>query len=66
MPKLKTHKGTAKRVKITKTGKLLRRRAFGNHLLTKKSKSRKRVIKTEAQITGKLAKNLKRAIGASS
>lgn len=64
MPKLKTHKGTAKRVKITKTGKLLRRRAFGSHLLAKKSKSRKRVIKTEAEITGKIAKNIKRAIGA--
>lgn len=66
MPKLKTHKGTAKRVRITKTGKLLRRRAFGNHLLSKKSKSRKRVIKTEATITGKIAKNIRRAIGASS
>ncbi len=66
MPKLKTHKGTAKRVRITKTGKVLRSRAFGNHLLTKKSKSRKRVIKTEAAITGKIAKNIKRAIGASS
>lgn len=64
MPKMKTHKGTAKRVKITKTGKLLRRRAFGNHLLSKKSKSRKRVINTEAAITGKMAKNIKRALGA--
>lgn len=63
MPKLKTHKGTAKRVKITKTGKLLRNRAFGNHLLSKKSKSRKRVIKTEAVVTGKQARNIKRAIG---
>lgn len=66
MPKLKTHKGTAKRVRITKTGKVLRSRAFGNHLLSKKSKSRKRVIKTEAAITGKFARNIKRAIGASS
>lgn len=64
MPKMKTHKGTAKRVKVTKTGKLLRRRAFGSHLLAKKSKSRKRVIKTEAAITGSLAKNIKRAMGA--
>ncbi len=64
MPKLKTHKGTAKRVKITKTGKLLRRRAFGSHLLAKKSKSRKRVIGTEATISGKQARNIKRAIGA--
>lgn len=63
---MKTHKGTAKRVKITKTGKLLRSRAFGSHLLAKKSKSRKRVIKTEAVITGKTARNIKRAIGANS
>ena len=44
MPKLKTHKGTAKRIKLTSTGKLTRRRAFGSHLLAKKSKSRKRAI----------------------
>jgi large subunit ribosomal protein L35 len=66
MPKLKTHKGTAKRVKLTRTGKLLRRRAFGSHLLAKKSKSRKRTIKTDAVISGALAKNIKRVIGAGS
>lgn len=63
MPKMKTHKGTAKRVKLTSTGKLTRRRAFGSHLLAKKSKSRKRAINTSATITGSLAKNVKRALG---
>jgi large subunit ribosomal protein L35 len=63
MPKMKTHKGTAKRVKLTSTGKLTRRRAFGNHLLAKKSKSRKRAINTSATITGSIAKNVKRALG---
>lgn len=63
MPKLKTHKATAKRVKITGSGKLVRERAFGNHMLSKKSKSRKRNINTPATITGKTAKNLKRALG---
>jgi len=63
MPKLKTHKGTAKRMKITGTGKVLRRRAFGTHLLAKKSKSRKRAIKTTATVTGAMAKNVKRALG---
>ena len=63
MPKLKTHKGTAKRIKITGTGKLVRERAFGNHILAKKSKSRKRNIKTPAQINGKIAKNIKTALG---
>lgn len=63
MPKLKTHKGTAKRIKLTSTGKLTRRRAAGNHLLAKKSKSRKRAINQAATITGKMAKNAKRALG---
>jgi len=63
MPKIKTHKGTAKRIKITSTGKLTRRRAFGNHMLAKKSKSRKRAIHTTATVTGATAKNVKRALG---
>ena len=63
MPKMKTHKGTAKRVKITGTGKITRRRAFGAHLLAKKSKSRKRAINTTALVTGGVAKNIKRALG---
>lgn len=64
MPKLKTHKGTAKRVKLTKNGKLLRERAFGTHFLEKKSASRKRVIGTTSGIQGSIRKNLKRALGA--
>lgn len=64
MPKLKTHKGTAKRVRITRTGKIMRDRAFGNHILAKKSKARKRNIKTAALIRGKIAKNVKTALGA--
>lgn len=63
MPKLKTHKGTAKRIKISGTGKLIRERAFGNHILAKKSKSRKRNMKTAAVIQGKIAKNVKSALG---
>ena len=63
MPKLKTHKGTAKRVKITATGKVTRRRASGGHLLAKKSKSRKRAINTTGVVTGSMAKNIKRALG---
>lgn len=63
MPKLKTHKGTAKRMKLTGSGKVTRRRAFGTHLLAKKSKSRKRAIKTSATVTGAMAKNVKRALG---
>ena len=63
MPKLKTHKGTAKRVKLTSTGKITRRRAFKGHMLAKKSKSRKRAINTTAVIKGSMKKNIKRALG---
>lgn len=63
MPKLKTHKGTAKRISVTGTGKLMRSRAFGNHMLSKKSKSRKRAIKTTAVVRGAMAQNVRRALG---
>jgi large subunit ribosomal protein L35 len=42
MPKLKTHKGAAKRFKKTGTGKIKRRHAFARHILTSKSRTRKR------------------------
>ena len=63
MPKLKTHKGTAKRVKLTSTGKITRRRVFKGHMLAKKSKSRKRAINTTAVVKGGMEKNIKRALG---
>ncbi len=63
MPKMKTHKGTAKRIKVTGSGKVIRERAFGNHILAKKSKARKRNIKTSAKMNGKIKKNIKRALG---
>jgi len=63
MPKLKTHKGTAKRIKITGSGKIVRERAFGNHILAKKSKARKRNMKTAAVVDGTISKNIKRALG---
>lgn len=63
MPKLKTHKGTAKRIKRTSTGKLTRLNAFGGHFLAKKSKSRKRAIGTASTVKGSMAKNVKRALG---
>lgn len=63
MPKLKTHRGTAKRIKLSATGKLMRRRANGSHFLEKKSAGRKRVIATKAVVKGATARTLKRALG---
>lgn len=42
--KLKTHKGAAKRFKITATGKVRRHHAFARHILTKKAAGRKRKL----------------------
>jgi large subunit ribosomal protein L35 len=44
MPKLKTHKGAAKRFKKTGTGKIKRSHAFARHILTSKAKKRKRQL----------------------
>lgn len=63
MPKLKTHRGTAKRIRVTPRGKLIRGRANAVHFNEKKSESRKRTIATKAQVTGSIARNLKRALG---
>jgi len=42
--KLKTHKGAAKRFKVTGTGKVTRHKAFARHILTKKAAGRKRQL----------------------
>ena len=42
MPKMKTKSGAKKRFKLTSTGKVKRKHAFHNHILTKKHKKRKR------------------------
>ncbi|OVE78733.1 50S ribosomal protein L35 [bacterium G20] len=63
MPKLKTHSGTKKRVRITKTGKVVRRHASGNHFLEKKSAARKRNFAGVEIVSGKQAKNMRRKLG---
>ncbi len=50
MPKLKTHRGAAKRLRVTAAGKIKRSKAFGRHILTKKSSKRKRNLKQSTLI----------------
>ena len=45
MPKIKTKKGALKRFKRTGSGKLLRNKAFASHIMTKKSRKRKRDLR---------------------
>jgi large subunit ribosomal protein L35 len=44
MPKLKTHKGASKRFKKTGTGQVMRHHAFARHILTSKTRGRKRKL----------------------
>lgn len=63
MPKLKTHSGTKDRIKVTKNGKVLRRKSMGNHFLQKKSSSRKRDLDGLKNVTGKFKNTIKKQLG---
>jgi len=63
MPKMKTHRGAAKRFKVTGTGKIMRRKAGMNHMLEKKSPTRKRNLNKEAQLTGGDLDHVRRQLG---
>jgi len=62
MPKLKTHRGFAKRVKVTGTGKLKRAKAFHSHLLSSKTPKMKRRLSRSDTIHPSDAKRVKKLI----
>ena len=65
MPKMKTHKGAAKRFSVTGTGKVKRARAGKSHILTKMSPKRKRNLRRNTTVgTNGEAKVLERLIQA--
>jgi large subunit ribosomal protein L35 len=45
MPKLKTNRAAAKRFKVTASGRFKRKQAFSRHILTKKTRKRKRHLR---------------------
>ena len=51
MPKMKTHRGSAKRFRVTGSGKIMRAKAFKSHILTKKSPKRKRNFRKETVVS---------------
>ena len=63
MPKMKTHRGAAKRFKVTGTGKIMRRKAFRAHLLEKKPTKRTRRLGRPAEVTGGDKKRVERLLG---
>ena len=63
MPKQKTKKSLAKRFQVTKKGKVLHQSAFGRHLKKTKSKTQKGKYKKKKELTGTMAKKIKKVLG---
>ena len=62
MPKMKSHRGAAKRFKKTGTGKLKRAKAFKSHILTKKSSKTKRNLRKAGYVSKSQEKVMKKLL----
>ena len=62
MPKMKTHRGAAKRFRKTGTGKLKRAKAFKSHILTKKSSKTKRNLRKAGYVSVTQEKTMKKLL----
>ncbi|MCZ6680685.1 MAG: 50S ribosomal protein L35 [Candidatus Poribacteria bacterium] len=62
MPKMKSHKGAAKRFKYTGKGKIRRHRAYANHLFLSKSTKRKRTLRKSTLVDKTNVKRLRRLL----
>ena len=63
MPKMKTHRGAAKRFKVTGSGKLRRKKAYNGHLFTGKSSKRLRDLDREDTVAPADDGNVRKLLG---
>ncbi len=63
MPKLKTRKGLSKRIRVTRTGKLIRDHAWKSHLRAQKNAKQKRDFRQPQQVSPSDARAVRRALG---
>lgn len=63
MPKMKTHRGSAKRFRVTGSGKIMRAKANKSHILTKKTPKRKRNFRHETGVSDADRKVVARNLG---
>jgi len=59
MPKMKTHKSSAKRFKVSSSGKIIRSKAYKSHILTKKTAKRKRNLRKSTTVSSAEVKKVK-------
>ena len=62
MPKQKTHRGAAKRLSLTKTGKIKRAKAFRNHIMASKTPKQKRNLRQGGLVDKSEVKKMKTLI----
>jgi large subunit ribosomal protein L35 len=62
MPKLKTHRGAAKRFRTTATGKIKRGHSHARHILTKKTNKRKRYLDVDVLVSDGDQKRVERML----
>jgi len=62
MPKMKTNRGAAKRLRKTGSGKIKRMRAYKSHILTKKSQKRKRRLRSATLVAKADEKRVRRLL----
>jgi len=62
MPKIKTNRGAAKRFRKTASGKIKRNSAFTSHILTSKTRKRKRQLRSSSTVAAVDQKNIARLI----
>ena len=65
MPRQKTHKGLKSRVRVTRNGKVVRRKAGKSHLMSAKSPKRCRQLRRTATVPAKLARTIIEKLGGS-
>ena len=59
MPKMKTHKSSAKRFKVSSSGIIIRSKAYKSHILTKKTAKRKRNLRKDTSVSSAEIKKVK-------
>jgi large subunit ribosomal protein L35 len=62
MPKLKTNRGAAKRFKVTGKGKIVRSKAYASHILTKKTRKKKRNLRKDGLVDRSNIASIKKMI----
>jgi large subunit ribosomal protein L35 len=63
MPKMKTHRGAAKRFRVTGKGKLIRKKAYNSHLFSSKNAKRLRSLERTQEVSKSDDANVRKVLG---